>query len=173
VTTWTTLQGVTKGLDEKMRDVKRQISKITMDVAMVAAAAATTAVSGGTATSRTIPLQQEFGCLGFGVNLTAGGGNPTNSQLGIPPTTQGTNAALKLRLKLLEEEVWSLKFGTKSASIVGQEFASKAAVAAWMKTNCPNDRGYLLCVDIHSFLALAFTMYKDMQSQVQMEVMSK
>jgi len=85
--------------------------------------------------------------------LTAGGGTPTPTQ---------TKGALEVRLKLLEDEVWSLKFGTKSVAIVGQEFASKTAVAAWMKINCSNDRGYLFCVDVHSFLALEFTV-KDMQ----------
>ena len=74
--------------------------------------------------------------------------------------------------KLLEEEVQSINFGTKSVSIVGQEFASKTAVAAWTKINCLNDPGYLFCVDVHSYLALAFTV-KDMQSHVQMEVVSK
>ena len=57
--------------------------------------------------------------------------------------------------------------------MVGQDFGSKAAVAAWNRINYPNDQGYLFCIDAPSFLALAFTTYKDMESQVQMEVMFK
>jgi len=108
------------------------------------------------------------------VNLTGGGGNSLSSQAGTSSTTQGTNAAaLKRRFKLLKNEVRSLNFGTKSVSIVGQESGSKAAVAAWIKINCPNDQGYLFCVNAPCFLALSFTVYKDMEPQVQMEVMSK
>ena len=53
--------------------------------------------------------------------MMAGGGTPT------PTPTKG---AREVRLKFLEEEVRSLKFGTKSLAIGGQEeFSSKTAVA--------------------------------------------
>ena len=167
VKTWSNSQGLMKGLDEKMLDVKKRVSKIARDVVTAGAAAAVAGAgaSEGMTASGSSPLQQAFGSLGFGATLMAGGGTST-------PTPTPTKGALEGRLKLLEEEVRSLKFGTKNLAIVGQEFASKTAVAAWMKINCPNNRGYLFCVDVHSFLALAF-MVKDMESLVKMEVMSK
>lgn len=141
-----------------MADIEKGLVKILTDVA-----AAKAETSRGMS-STTTPLQQAFGGLDFGMNLTAGGGNSLSSQTGTSPTIQGTNAALELRFKLLKDEVHSLKFGTKSVSMVGQEFGSKAAVAAWIKINCPNDQGYLFRVDVTRFLALAFTVYKDMES---------
>ena len=73
----------------------------------------------------------------------------------------------------MEDELGALKFRTKSVSISGQEFALKAAVAAWIKLNGTDDQGYLFCVDVPSFLALAFTGCKDVEFKVQMEVMAE
>ena len=143
-----------------MEAVEKKLSKLASDVVRVGAAGP----SLGAQELGAHPLQQAFASLGLGANLMGGGGTTTPTS--IPSPAKGD---LKVRLKFMEEEVRSLKFGTKSVSIVGQEFSSKMAVAAWMKINCPNNRGYLFCVDVHSLLALAFT-GKDMQEQVQMEV---
>ena len=156
---WSTSKGLMKGLDEKMEAFEKKLSKLASD----AISAGASGMSSGTMGRGTNPLQQAFGSLGLGVNSMAGGGTST------PAPMPG---GLEVRLKVMEEELRSLKVGTKSVSIVGQEFSSKMAVAAWMKINCPNDQGYLFCVDVHSLLAMAFT-GKDMQEQVQMEVMSK
>ena len=125
-----------KGLDEKMQDVKKKISKPARGVVTAGAAE----MSVGTAGLVSSSLQQAFIGLGLGANLTAGGGTPTP-----------TKGAVEVRLKFLEEKVLSLKFGTKSVAIIGQEFPLKTPVAAWLKINCPNDKDYLFCVDAHRF----------------------
>jgi len=111
-----------------------------------------------------MPLQSTFGELGLGSTLTPGANTTT--------PTAGTQATLESHFKAVEDELAPLKFGTKSVSVSGQQFASKASVAAWIKLNGSNDLGYLFCVDVPSFLALAFTGCKDMQSKVQLEVMA-
>ena len=62
-----------KGLDEKIQDVEKKVSKLARDV--VSAGAAGTSV--GTTGLGTSPLQQAFIGLGLGANLKAGGGTPT------------------------------------------------------------------------------------------------
>ena len=103
-----------KGLDDKVSEFKAKLSKIWMDVTTASATAGGRAV--------TIPLQRAFGGLGLGSNLTAGVNN-------LAPAA-GTQATLKSRFKAMEDELVALKFGTKSVSVSGQEFESKAAVAA-------------------------------------------
>ena len=159
---WSTPKGLMKRLDEKMEAVEKKLSKLASDVVRVGAAGTSLGPQGLGAN----PLQQAFGSLGLGANVIGGGGTTTPTSTPSPAKRD-----LEVRLKFMEEELRSLKFGTKSVSIVAQEFSSKMAVAAWMKINCPNNRGYLFCVDVHSLLALAFT-GKDMHEQVQMEVMS-
>ena len=99
--TWSSSKGLMKGLDEKM-----ELSKLASDVVSAGASG----MSAGTMGLGTNLLQQAFRSLGLGANAMAGGGTLTQ----FP--TQG---ALEVRLTFLGEEVRSLKFRTKSVSIVG------------------------------------------------------
>ena len=156
VSRWTTPKGkeVMQGLDAKILDFEAKLLKLSTEVAVVAGA------GGGSST----PLQSAFGGLGLNATLTPGVNNPA--------PTVGIQATFESRFKAVEDEVAALKFGTKSVSVNGQMFSSKADVAAWLKLNGSNPQGYLFCVDVPSFLAMAFTGCKDMQSKVQLEVMA-
>ena len=108
----------------------------------------------------------------MGANLTTGGGPPVTTPGVVTPAQGVINAAVAKRFKDLEDEVRALKFGTKSVAISGHEFRSKVKIEAWLKINGANQHGSLFCVDVPSFLALAFTTCKDAQAEVALEVLA-